>query len=195
MMATIGIDIDDVLSETILSFLDFYNKKHNTNFSFNQITDYSLSKALNIPDKDEMLNIFDFFNSDHAKNMNTTPYSKDIVHKLSKDNLLYAISSRPTQLIELTNIWLNKHYEGCFKEIILTNSSIDKSSTKSSVCISKGIDYFIEDQVIFAKDCAEVCSKVILLDKPWNRLKMNNSNIIRVKDWSCVISELIESYN
>lgn len=189
-MAIIGIDIDDVLSETVLSFLDYYNEKHDTNFKYDQITDYSFAKIFNITADYEMQSIFEFFRSDYYSRMAALPYAVDIVKELSKNNKLYAVSSRPTQFMDITVDWLDGFCDGCFEEVILTNSSQDGLASKSSVCKMKNIDYFIEDQIKFAEDCANVCKKVILLNKPWNKLELTAQNIVRCDDWYCVLSEI-----
>ena len=83
----------------------------------------------------------------------------------------------------LTSRWLNVHYPNCFEDIILTNSHVDASKTKSDVCRALNLSVFIDDQSVFAEDCAKVCEEVFLMDKPWNQGVIRAKNIYRVASW------------
>lgn len=188
-MKLIGIDIDEVLSDTVVGFLKFFNNKHGTKHTYDEITDYSFTKSLNISPDEEKANLMEFFASKYFVDIEPITGSVEAIQKLSRTNELFAISSRPPVLMSLTNFWLDKYFKGCFREVILTDSHFDSSITKSKVCIEKHLDYFVEDVMKYAEDCASVGVTVFLLDKPWNRIETGN-NVIRVKDWLEILSKL-----
>jgi uncharacterized HAD superfamily protein len=191
-MKRIGIDIDEVLSETVVGFLSFYNGLHGTNFTYDDIKEYSFSKMLGLSIEEEQTNLKKYFSSDIFMNVAPIQGSVEAIKSLSEKYDLYAISSRPPTLNDITTGWLGRHFGNSFKEVHLTNSHFDSSSKKSTVCIDKHLDYFIEDAIDYAQDCANACIKVFLLDKPWNRVITESKNIVRVKDWAEIESYLLE---
>lgn len=182
-MTNIGIDIDEVLAETVKTFLTFYNNKYATNFAFEDATNYSFGEIFGITKQEELRAVQEFFASPLAINMPTVVDSAAQVEALSKQSKLFAVSSRPEQLMPLTSRWLNVHYPNCFEDIILTNSHVDASKTKSDVCRALNLSVFIDDQSVFAEDCAKVCEEVFLIDKPWNQGAIRAKNIYRVASW------------
>lgn len=189
-MSKIGVDIDEILSETVKAFLFFYNAEYGTTFIFDEVIDYSFAKQFGITRDEERQAIQDFFGSKLALDIPTVPESIKCIKDLSQRHELYAISSRPPQLIELTKSWLDDNFPGCFREIILTNSHFDATKTKSDVCRTLSLDMFIDDQIIYAEDCARVCAKVLLMNKPWNQTNIVIPNVLRVKSWQEIVQEI-----
>jgi len=189
-MSKIGVDIDEILSETVQTFLGFYNARHGTNFVLDEIIEYSFSRQFGISLEDEKRAIHEFFVSDEALHIPTLAGSIEAIQALSKENKLYAVSSRPTELIQSTTAWLNLYYPKCFTDVVLTNSHFDSTKTKSDVCRSLKLDIFIDDQIVFAEDCAQVCSVVYLLNKPWNQTSFSVDNIVRVMTWADILRKI-----
>lgn len=189
-MVRIGIDIDEVLSETAKGFLTFYNKKKHTNFQFNQITEYSFSKVFNISHEEEKTSLMEFFQSSYFTNLSPVEGSVQAVKKLAKKSELYAVSSRPLQLMPLTTKWIKKYFDNSFKEVILMNGHFDSTETKSSICKQYDIEYFVEDVLDYAKDCASVGVRTFLIDKPWNQETIDNNIITRVTNWQETVNEI-----
>jgi len=67
--------------------------------------------------------------------------------------------------------------------------SADKKRTKSSVCKELGIDIFIEDAPVYAKNISEAGIPVILIDAPWNR-ETSGELITRVYSWDEVLDTI-----
>lgn len=187
-MARIGIDIDEVLCETERGFLAFYNSRYGTDYKHEQMIEYSFGRSFGVSEDEEKSLLDAFFASDNFINAGTIPGSKEAVVKLSQDNEMYAISSRPTALMQTTMTWIGVHFPNCFKEVILTDSHYDDSVTKSDICEDKGLKFLVEDQIRYAEGCAEVCPTVYLMDKPWNQAKLKKKNIIRVKSWEEIMA-------
>lgn len=190
-MSKIGVDIDEILSETVRTFLDFYNNKHSTSFVFDVITDYHFGKLIGISLDEEKRAVGEFYSSEVARDLPTLPGSVKAIKKLAQENELYAVSSRPTQLMPLTTEWINSHYPNCFTDIILTNSHFDATKTKSDVCKNLELDIFIDDQIVYAEDCAIVCEKVFLMNKPWSKGTLVAPNIIRVDSWADITQAIL----
>jgi uncharacterized HAD superfamily protein len=186
-MVRIGVDIDEVLSQTFQALLDFYNFKYDARYTLDQVNVYSFQKVFGINAKEEKQLHADFFTTKFSKNLKTVPGSVEAINKLAKNNKLYAISSRPKWQQQQTEHWLSVYYGNNFKQIVLTDSHFNKTSTKSSVCVDMKLDYFVEDAVVYAEDCANVCKKVFLLNRPWNNEKISNKNIIRVDNWRAIV--------
>lgn len=193
-MTKIGVDIDEVLAETVNGFLAFYNTTHGTDYQFDTITDYSFGKQFGLSPEEELASIKEFFASDYFPALKPVNGSVRAIKEIAKYHELFAVSSRPEQLLPQTKMWLEQHFGDSFTRIILTNSLLDTSRTKSKICQALGLDIFIEDQISYAEDCAQVCSAVYLLDKPWNQAEITNKKIMRVKSWKD-IAKSVNAYS
>ncbi len=79
---------------------------------------------------------------------------------------------------------INNGYE------VIFSGEIYGGKTKSTICKDKWISLIVEDNVIYALNCAQEDIKVFLLDKPWNKKYKHHKNIVKVKDWDEIIDKL-----
>jgi|TARA_Y100000310_G_scaffold339513_1_gene432405 5'(3')-deoxyribonucleotidase len=189
----IGIDVDDVLADSMGPLVDFHNQKNGTNLKFEDVLSFNLSEVWNMETKEEMFNnILDFYKSHFFKKIEPFPNSKEIIFKLSKTNQLAAITGRPTVIKNETILWLGEFYPNCFTEVHFSNHfpGEDKNLSKADFCLEKGYELLIEDSKEFALECAQKGIKVFLLNKPWNKGFAPHKNIVSVDTWEEVIAKL-----
>ena len=138
----IGVDIDDVLAEFVVSYLGFYNQKYKKNLKREDIFSYNLWIPLNIS-KEEAVNVtYELFNSKEYDKIGVVEGSREGVKKLSLDNELIAITARPTIAKEKTERFLKDNYPSIF-DIHYTGDFFNGALRKSEVCSKLGIDLMI----------------------------------------------------
>ncbi len=188
----IGVDVDDVLAEFQPGWIDYHNAIHGSSMTVETMTDYNYSISFKIPGEIIFPRVHDFYKTEGFENLVPVDGSIKFIKKLSKKHNLFAITARPDTTVDLSLIWIKKHYGEVFKEIVFCNHysqdpNIPKQ-LKSDICKLHRVDIFIEDALHNAKDVASSGTKVLLLDKPWNRKLIEHENIIRVANWN-------EAYN
>ena len=181
----IGIDLDECLSEYVFGFLNYYNYKYRTNFEIGDIKEYKLWTVIGGTREDAIDKVHDFHKTNYFKELPVVFGSKNAVEELKKFSELFVVTSRPNEIIEETNRWIDQHFHNKFSKIFFTNEwgKSGERKRKSEICKCLGIDFLIEDNLEYARDCANVGTKVFLLDKPWNQNKKLNE-INRIYNWN-----------
>ena len=191
----IGIDLDEVIVDFIGGFLDYYNEKYNKNIKREAIKSYNLweneffkwarEDAVEFVDEFNKTKIFD--------NLNVFENVKEVIDELKKDNELFLIISRREELRERTGKFLKEKFGDVFSKIVFTSEfNPEKRRDKSEVCKEFDLDFMIEDNKDYAKECAEKKIKVFLVDQPWNQ-GFEFDNVIRVGNLKEVLDLINES--
>lgn len=195
----IGIDIDEVLINTIDSVVDFYNIKYNHAPLKNDEIIYKKSdKIQDIVDmspEDAELFLLEYFNSEYHINCLPIEDSKNILSDLIDFNIS-AITFRSKEVSSVTLDWLDKNFKNIFSDVhflgdkIAGGDSIKHLNSKGEYAKDLGIKIFIEDSLKNSLDIASYGISVILLDKPWNQEENLPENIHRVKNWSEILEKI-----
>lgn len=180
----IGIDIDEVLAEFISPFLSYYNLQYNTHFKREQIHCYDLEEALSADKESVNGAILDFMHSDLVKSLPVIPVSQKSVRKLGSEHDLTIITSRSYSILgKATEDWLEQNFPKVFSKVYFTGHWLDgPKKNKHQLCAELGLDLMIEDNLDYAKKCAQV-TQVYLFDCPWNQENHLPEWITRVKNW------------
>lgn len=190
----IAVDLDEILSNSTLEFLNFYKNNYGEDFLLEQITDYSYD-AINFSKEPHHLVMTKFHNSQEFEDMSVVAGAKEAIELLTKEHELFVVSGRPESLRGKTIQWLNENFSNCFKDVFITNTySFEKNHkhvTKSSFCLDHGVTLLIDDQLYFAEECAKNGIKVLLFDYPWNRKDGLDDNITRVFSWSEIVEKIV----
>jgi len=188
----IGIDIDDVLADFMNSMIKYHNNKYNTGYSREDFKSYNLWETLGGNEEDAVKKIYDFYHTSHFDNIPPTEGSQEAVDKLSKDNTLRVITSRPYDIHDQTLSWLDRYFLGKFEEAHFTNEwagGIGKPTRKKDVCKEHNVDILVEDSLAYAKECASDKTRVYLMNKPWNQSELSNK-ITRVNSWKDILDKI-----
>tara|TARA_Y100000034_G_C6874913_1_gene399949 strand:- start:445 stop:1038 length:594 start_codon:yes stop_codon:yes gene_type:complete len=193
----IGIDVDDVLADFMNSFVNYHNDRYNTDHSREDFKSYNLWETLGGSEEEAVRKIYDFYHTSHFDRILPTKGSKEAVDLLRKNNSLRVITSRPYDIHDQTLSWLDRYFSSKFEEAHFTNEwagGIGKPTRKKDVCLEYNVDFLIEDSIAYAKECTTDKTKVLLMDKPWNRSENINDKIIRVYSWENVTDLLKQFY-
>jgi 5'(3')-deoxyribonucleotidase len=193
----IGIDVDDVLADFMNCFLKYYNKTYDTKFKRENFKSFSLWKTIGGTREISTEIIKDFFKSEYFDSMDMVKGSQYGVKKLSKNNELIVVTSRPLKIYNETVDWLDKYFPNEFSSIEFSKDWIGKPNNKwrkKDICLAKNIDVLFEDNIAYARGCAKEGIEVKLFDCPWNQEKIRSAKINRVYCWEDAVGSLTIPY-
>lgn len=182
----IGIDIDNVISDSYPSYLARFNSLYKTTIKYEEISDfYYLEKFAGKAQK-ELAGFIDTLVVDESFQLTLPSYAgaKEVIRQWScEGKRIHYITARPKAAYQVTYNWLLA--KGFWTGGTTLDMFDDKHHTKDyefkkEVVSKKAIDLMIEDSLIIAQ---ALDIPVILFDRPWNQGKLN-SNIHRLKSWS-----------
>ena len=187
----IGIDIDDVLVAFIGGYLSFHNKKHNTNFNLEDVTNYHLWECgIHKSREEDILEVLEFQNSTDFENLSLIEGARNGLEKIANRYKIYLISSRPEEVKERTRSYFDFSFPKNGFEIIFSGEIYGGKLSKSEICKNLEIPLIIEDNPNYSLNCAKEGIKVFLLDKPWNKNYKKHKNITKVKEWGEILEKL-----
>jgi len=186
----IGIDLDDVVFEFTKSFVDFYNKKYKKQIKFENIKTYSFEKDFDISLEEFISLIKEMVFLGIGRNLPLYDYAKETILRLAKDYDIIFLTSRIVREGTLEN--LNELFSDIDFKLIYSSNPYAKinGKTKAEICKEEFIDFMIEDSKEYAKEIALQGTKVLLLDRPWNRDFEEHFNIIRINNWKEVLDKI-----
>ncbi|MEA3464385.1 MAG: hypothetical protein U9R14_04940 [Patescibacteria group bacterium] len=188
---TIAIDIDEVLADTLNSYIKYHNNTYNTSLKREQFFTYNWWEVLQIEFNEGATRFNDFVNKGYFENLPLVKGAKQAVIKLKENHNLAIVTSRMGELKAITKKWINKNFPGCFLKIYHTKSVYDKNAiTKHQACLKSRADILIEDDINFASECMNNGIKVLLVDRPWNRDFEVLTNAVRVHSWDDILQQV-----
>ncbi|WP_414042915.1 5' nucleotidase, NT5C type [Macrococcus animalis] len=170
-----GIDIDGTVT-CPTALVPYLQKSFNEKFKYEDITEYDLSKVLNIPESE----IYQWFKAYEHEMYQFSPVHKDadlVLTEWSNYYNLIFISARHTYLETLTINWFKEHNVP-YHHIELTGSHKKIETAKQLQ-----VDAFFEDKLDNAIDIHEALNiPVYLFDTPYNQSTLPEG-VKRVKTW------------
>lgn len=186
----IAIDLDDVLADSLNSFIEFYNKHYDKTLKYEDFIAYTLSEIKGIPREEENRILEHFDESNYFDNIKPMKDAVEVIEKLSKNHEIIIITSRTKDKEEKTKKWVNKFFKDIKRIYFIRKNYHEKPKTKAEICKEFNADVLIEDNLSYAKNCAESGVKVLLFDYPWNKVENLPPLVKRVKSWAEILNVL-----
>lgn len=194
-----GIDLDEVLFETVDQALQFHNHTINgKKVTKEDIIDYHFYKVKEFGIKKEAAVKWfsDFLYSDEVHQISPVLWAKEALMRLQSQGIdLVGITWRLQEYESWTTQALQQYYANILSKVIYLNAYADINAatvttrTKSDICKEIGATVMVEDDLHYAQELADNGIKVYLLDKPWNREYHNiHPNIIKVNTWKDILN-------
>jgi uncharacterized HAD superfamily protein len=191
LKSIIAVDIDDVLADHAQQFVDFSNKRWETNLT---VDDYDEHWAAmwKLDRTEALARADDFFRSGVIAQYNHANDALPVLTRLSRKYHLIVITSRRLQIEKESRAWIASHYPGVFSEIHFSGiwDKIDDKThlqTKAEICQKFGVTYLIDDQLKHCIAAAKNSMKGLLFGEYiWNQSAELPKNVVRVKDWEAV---------
>jgi uncharacterized HAD superfamily protein len=190
MTNKIGVDLDEIISETFPSILKYNNRVHNIPINDMDFYKYDYWKRM----RDDLQPEIKEFYQTEGRDMKPIQGAYESLQQLKNLGYeLYVITARSAEFSKQTKDWVNKNFPNIFIEVLFTNAFNKniKAQSKSDVCKSLGIKIFVEDDPHYIEDCINAGIKVIYLDYPWNR-KVNFKNSFKVYSWKEIAGKILE---
>lgn len=184
-MKELGVDLDGVLGDLAGSLIKIAWQKYHRNIAREDITCYQLEACTGLT-REQLDEIF-----------RSAPVFRDMEPIQNAREVLDRLKSRGWQIHIVTHrnhgnagrrtaqAWLEKNR---FPWDVV---SLVRAQDKSEFARKHHLSFFIEDNYDTVKDLALVCSKVILLDKPYNQGPAI-MNVVRVTTWQQIDREMLE---
>lgn len=195
----VAVDIDEVLCSFLLALNTFIAERYALSHTVAEYHVYSFDKVWNCSLSEARSRVYEFYNSYHfRKGIHPIPGAYQVLLQLAPFCHFSIVTSRQNVIKQHTIEWVESHYSGLFKEIHFGNHfAVDGvARPKSEICQSLGAQILIDDNPLYALDCAENGIKVLLFDYqnsyPW--CKTGNSCphplITKVQSWQEVQKHL-----
>jgi 5'(3')-deoxyribonucleotidase len=119
MKPRIGIDIDDVLSETTRYAISELKKRHNHHMNFEEVLYFEWPKIEHFPL--DLPTTIEFFreilrDTDAIDRIQPIEHSVSSIRSLCEDFELHAITARHISTSEATHLWTEKHFGDAFND-------------------------------------------------------------------------------
>jgi 5'(3')-deoxyribonucleotidase len=194
-MKKIAIDLDEILSDTLTSVLDYYNTIHKTSIKREDFHSYNYWEIWGGSRERAVKLIADYYKTDYFKNIKPVAGSIDGINKLKELGYeMYVVTGRSVEYKKQAINWLDKYFKNMFKDIFFADTfSVDiETKKKSEICKENGLKLIVEDDPYHIEDCTKAGIEVIYIEYPWNKNK-EFKNAIKVSSWK-EIPETIQKF-
>lgn len=166
----IALDVDGVLADIIVVWIQEYNKKHGKSISKETIKDWDFWKELGVDKYD-----FYFQLSNCWSKWQAVPTMEqgiaNAVEKLHSIGTVDIVTARDKPSTPYVLKWL-EHNRIKYNDYVAVPDGRDKANLD--------YDMFIDDSPHNALRIASKGRKVLLYDQPWNK-SVNNTRVVRIK--------------
>lgn len=182
MSLCIGVDCDEVLSETIDELLKrppLSDKKVKKSDIYSYY--FADIKELNISAEDATLTFYSFFKSSDYRLTQPVLWAYEKLYERKQSWCqLYVVTARPSEFAEITKSRVNQHYPNIFSDFLFMNKYTNNEIPKSELCQQKAIQLLIDDNIDNIEWVNELWIPGFLLDKPRNKNKPDSKLLKRV---------------
>ncbi|KAL3162241.1 hypothetical protein ABBQ32_009940 [Trebouxia sp. C0010 RCD-2024] len=172
----IAVDVDEVLGRFLHSLNKYCSDTHGLDFDICDYSDYNFHKIWGCSRDEANHVVHEFFKSQHfAVGVLPMPGALHSLQRLKANSDLVVVTSRQYVIQQPTLQWLELHYPGIFQEVHFGNhwALEGKSKPKSEICRELGAKVLIDDNPVYAMECANSGISVLLYDwhltYPWSK--------------------------
>jgi len=192
---TIAVDVDEVLGRFVHSLNAFCDETYSCQYHVKDYFVYDFARVWQCSQDESNRRVHEFFDSVHFRDgIEVIPGSYESLLRLKESisNIkLNVVTSRQHVIQDHTMEWLENHFPDTFDAVYFGNHFALEgvSKKKSEICAEIGASVLIDDNPVYAMECAQAGIKVLLYDwelqYPWSKTKEGpeHENIIRVSSW------------
>jgi uncharacterized protein len=186
----IGIDLDGVLADVVPAFLSWHNRIYGTNLTFDQVTDFDLSKVWGGTHEENIQKIMDCYESPEFRAVQPVKGAIEAIQRLSNEHELVIITARPTQVVDLSRMWVHAFFPQAFEKIYFNDclKSTGVYGRKQEQMKEAKIDLLIDDALKNVSISSEINIPSLLLNYPWNQSAELPEKVTRVNNWEEIVT-------
>lgn len=182
----IGLDLDGVVTDYQTYFIESFNDRFNTDFTIDDWKDYYFTPRINgfKVREESFWKLIDYHVEIGAwKYLNPIEGALEGIKKLNENNSIHIITHKKGRSKQDTVYWLSVHNVD-YDSISFT------TQRKGHIAYTLGIDVMIEDSHKNVEDLASIGIESLLINRPWNQVKLTSPLIQRVNNWQEIVALL-----
>jgi uncharacterized HAD superfamily protein len=187
-MATIAVDLDDVIAANAKGWVAYSNKHWGTSLDPEDYHEH-WSEIWRVEQEEADRRAVHFHESRTVSAYEPFKEALPVLESLKQANKLIITTSRRITIRDETQAWIELHFPNIFSDIHFAGmwDEWTKNShvmTKKELCERVGADYLIDDQLKHCFAVAEVGLKAILFgDYGWNKCETLPVGVVRKLSW------------
>lgn len=189
---SIGIDLDEVVADTLDAIIKFHNERYGTDFKKTDFRSYRFWETWGGTRDESIKEVLEFFSTDRFTNLTPVAGSLRAMKAMKKaGHDLFIITGRQTEIIKETEAWIEEYFPNIFSGLHFANTYgiTGQPRKKSDICKALGIKWMVEDDLDHAIECGAAGISVLLFNQPWNQGELP-ANAKRVFSWSDVVKSV-----
>ena len=186
----IGVDLDDVLAESLPGFLEAFERRFGVHIPLAQGRWDLFDGQMHLTAADREAFYAELMRTDFLAERPADPAGIEAVHRLhAAGHHLALVTSRPTAFEPVTRRWLARlGIAGCFADVVHRDGPRGPIF-KPKVARDRSLGLFIEDELPVAIALAAAGVRVLLMDRPWNRGPRPEA-LIPVASWAEALAQI-----
>ncbi len=183
-MLRVGLDLDEVVANTLPQFIGFYNNHYGTSLKYQDFHSYRFEDVISEPMEVILERIVEFYHSPFGAQIQPVDGAVEVISDLLSHCEFIAITARPNPIIETTEKWLKDHYHGLIDTVHFAHNIHINCERKKKVdyCKELAIDVLVDDLAENLMGCKEAGVLPLLFDRPWNA-KAQGDHFKRINGW------------
>jgi uncharacterized HAD superfamily protein len=188
----IGIDIDDVLADSLPHYLQAFNRRFGLSVGLAEAAWQIFDRFPEIDPRDGEDFFSELVEAGFFGSRPLLPDAKEAVERLAREgHRLFIITGRAPRDAAVTRVWLDRVGLLPRFEAVLHRAREPVGRHKSGAARELDLHLFIEDELPVAAAVAETAIPVLLFDRPWNR-GPHPPAVRRVRSWAQVLEHVAE---
>lgn len=188
----IAVDIDDVLTYSAISMVEFGNREFGLNRTLDDFSE-DTAALWELSRDDIEHHMVRYLTSGHLEKLDVIPEARAALEQLKKQFRLVALTSRRDILQDLTKTYLDTYYPDIFDAVY--HAGIYGKGHEQAHLLTKadrlkeiGAEYLIDDQPKHCIGATTVNVKAVLFGNyGWNRGEELPKGIVRCATWTDVL--------
>lgn len=189
----IGIDLDEVVADSLTAIINFHNKKYGTTLTKEDFHSYDFWEIWGGTPEETAEKCAIFFATEQRSSVNPIAGSVRGLAELKKrGHGLYVVTGRSSDSARETEKWIEAKFPKVFSGIHYANlyTFDGRARLKSAMCRELGVDVLIDDQPMNVLDCAINGIRAFLFDQKWNRKTVLPAGAERVISWEEIVEKI-----
>lgn len=186
----IGIDLDDVLADSLPHYLRAFNRRFGLDIELADGAWRIADRFPQIPRQEADDFFTELIESGFFSSRSLIPHAKEAVETLADNGHdLYIITGRTPRDERITMDWLTRVGVRSYFEAVVHRTCDPVERHKADVASGLALSLFIEDELTVALTVADTAIPVLLFDRPWNQGPLPD-NVCRVESWPEALTQI-----
>lgn len=186
----IGIDIDDVLADSLPEYLSVFNRRFGLQIPVSEAGWEVFRRYPEIHDDEIGAFFTELYEADFLGSRPLVPGAREGVEGLHRaGHRLFIVTGRLRRDRDITERWIETRGLSSYFQEIVDRDGLDAPLHKRRAAERFRLDVLLEDEYQVAVAAVEASVRVFLFDRPWNQGPLP-SQVFRIRSWPDVLAYL-----